>query len=79
MQNGVLTLQRLTNDYVGSVKSGSRIVGEGGVSVVQFPNEEYDSDGFWGSILGYVPLFYLIAYVYPVIWTVKVIIVEKER
>ncbi|GMH95498.1 hypothetical protein TrST_g9581 [Triparma strigata] len=79
MQNGVLTLQRLTTDYVGSVTTSSRIVGEGGVSIVQFPNDTYDSDGFWGNISSYVPLFYLIAYIYPVLWTVKIIIVEKER
>jgi hypothetical protein len=48
------------------------------VGFVYFPNEQYEEDGFWGQIALFLPLFYLIGMIYPVIWTTKIVVTEKE-
>jgi len=49
------------------------------VGFIEFPNQAYTEDGFWGQIATFLPLFYLIGMIFPVIWTTKIVIADKER
>ena len=53
MYNGVITIQRLVNDWV-HITSGAKDNGyytaEHGVAFVSFPSKEYSEDGFYETV-----------------------------
>ena len=72
-------MQRLVNDFILSDPAKpKRVVANGGVGFVDFPNEQWEEDGFWGQISMFLPVFYLMGMIYPVIWTTKIVVQEKE-
>jgi hypothetical protein len=69
LYNGVLTFQRLVNDFIldqsGAAANGYRVA-EAGVQFAPFPTKEYERDGFFGNIEGIGPLLVVLGLIYPV-------------
>mmetsp|Transcript_24374 Transcript_24374/g.37578 ORF Transcript_24374/g.37578 Transcript_24374/m.37578 type:complete len:1959 (-) Transcript_24374:259-6135(-) len=79
--NGVLTVQRLVQDYIlhdGNVGDEYEVA-EGGVGYVPFPTREYEQDGFYAAISDFIPLIFVLALLYPVSATIRTLVTEKEQ
>jgi hypothetical protein len=79
--NGVLTMQRLVNDFIIDI-SGSKergyFVSQNGVAFVQFPTPKYKKNGFYASMAGYGPILVTLGFLYPVAAMISYIVREKE-
>ena len=79
--NGVLTFQRLVNDFI-LESSGASIAGyqvaEGGVQFVPFPTRQYVQSGFYGQLESFGPLLTILGLLYPVSCMISYITREKE-
>ena len=79
--NGVLTFQRLVNDYIleasGAADLGYRVA-ENGVSYVQFPAPSYLDSGYFGDIADTMPLLVVLGFLYPIASMIGYITKEKE-
>lgn len=79
--NGVLTMQRLVNDFIldiSGAKEQGYFVSQSGVSFVQFPTPEYVKNGFYAALSLYGPLLVTLGLLYPVAAMITYIVREKE-
>ena len=81
LYNGVLTMQRLVNDYfmdISGAKAQGYFVSQNGVSFVQFPTPQYIKNGFYAAMAGYGPLLVTLGLLYPVAAMIMYVVREKE-
>lgn len=79
--NGVLTFQRLVNDFIlestGAGRAGYQVA-QGGVQFVSFPTRAYVESGFYGELGSFGPLLTILGLLYPVACMISYITREKE-
>jgi ATP-binding cassette subfamily A (ABC1) protein 3 len=79
--NGVLTMQRLVNDFIladSGAEAQGIFVAEAGVQYVQFPARSFETTGFFGDIAEVMPLMVILGFLYPVASMIGFICREKE-
>jgi ATP-binding cassette, subfamily A (ABC1), member 3 len=80
MYNGILTFERLVNDFIMDQTGASNVsaINEGAVQFVSFPTPEYKDSGFYGIIGQFAPLLITLGLLYPVAFMASYIAQEKE-
>lgn len=89
--NGVLTLQRLVDDWIISehtstttettsetAASTTTKVEENGVSFLSFPRESYTRSGFYKYVGEFVPILVILGFTYPLGNMLRLLVEEKE-
>lgn len=79
MYNGVLTFQRLIQDFIIDIQTDNTIsINEASVQFVPFPVRPYKDAGFYASLEGYGPLIITLGLLYTVATMTSYIVSEKE-